>query len=362
MGWTLVPTTLAGSPVGQLRDAYDWTMTLGLSKVPTSTLRVRGDDPIAQYAHQDDLLLRVYDPEKVLRAHMLLAAVEEEGDETGMKMGLSFVGPAWRLDRRFLTTSPNGTTFTNQDKLVIVKSVLDSLNAANQTGIKTQSMSAGSTTTYTVEVLKSTLEVIQDLGDTLDGFDWVVDPIEPEATSEANVPYIGEFRGAATIGENQEEAVFEFATGKRNVRTWRHSKSWEGLGNRVFHVADSGVTAPGVPLIFAQDNTSITDRGLYEGIADATGLVDATLRQQLVAEHVAVRRVPRSLYQMTPTDDPSRVPQFGTDYDLGDIVTLRAAHGTIAHNGLIRVYGVTISRDINGKISQQPLLSPEGVE
>jgi hypothetical protein len=74
----------------------------------------------------------------------------------------------------------------------------------------------------------------------------------------------------------------------------------------------------------------------------ASDLAVQELRWQLIQEHVRVRKNPRQVIQFTPI-------AFGSDFDIGDIVTFRAAvQGEAWIDATFRVYRADVTIDPEG--------------
>jgi hypothetical protein len=76
------------------------------------------------------------------------------------------------------------------------------------------------------------------------------------------------------------------------------------------------------------------------------------MRNTLLNEHLTVRRNPRNIITFQPSIDPQdqgKLPQFGDIYDVGDIVTGRAAfNGSLRFDALFRCWGVEFTIEENG--------------
>jgi hypothetical protein len=88
----------------------------------------------------------------------------------------------------------------------------------------------------------------------------------------------------------------------------------------------------------------------------ASDIVVQELRWQILQEHVRVRKNPRQVIQFTPIRSDlagtitHSIPSFGFDYDIGDIVTFRAAvRGEARVDAKFRVYGADVSIEPEGE-------------
>lgn len=169
-----------------------------------------------------------------------------------------------------------------------------------------------------------------ELSTGLDGVDWEVRAVEPLV--DAYGTQLGVLIAKAFLGALKPHVVFEFGTGKKNVKTFSVVTDAGASANDITHLPsgfpDNATQLP----VELTDVDSIVARGLREDVLTEDVLTDA-LRTQLVQDHIAVRKVPRRTITFTPVDDPDpfgtaleerRVPRPFVDYDVGDIVTFRA--------------------------------------
>lgn len=358
--WSFVLTDLDLNPIGEVLNAYDRGLTIGLSRSGSASFTVRPDNQLLVDVFAGDTLLQVWQG-STLRFWGPLVSAQYGVDESGTNptVAINATSPAWRLALRLAGKSGAGTAY-NGDKAATAKTIIDVTNAENDTEILTTTVSCGSTGTYTAGPYKPVLTCISELANAFDGFDWYLTPLSDTAGK------IARFDAAANIGVQQDDTVFEYGVGRHNVRQITYLRDLGGIMNQAYHIPDAGAADPsGVKV--ATDATSITYRGLYESVVDSFGLVDATIRQNWVDENVAVRRDPRRVISMTPDFEdagrPGRIPELGNDYFLGDFVHARGQiFDTQLFDGFVRVYAVSVSVDNNGTATVVPTLVDEDSE
>lgn len=354
--WTYVLCKSNGDRIGEIRNAVERSVTLGINRVSTASFSILGSNALLLNLFAEDTLLQIWEDGNLLfYGDVLTPELATSGTAEPLTIKVNAVNPAWRLTRRILGKSKGGTNYTG-DKAAATKTMIDELNAESETGIKTQAVSSGSTGTYIAGPYKAALPCINDLAHGLDGFDWYMAPLLNQE------PKIALYEAAAVYG-SKRNAVFEFGTGASNVRQLTFLRDRSNLTNRAFHLPDEGIDAEGAEVLSKEDATSIASHGLYEEVTDGFGLTDKTLREGWLSEVIRVKKNPRFVVSMTQDidDGTGRVPKYGTDYGLGDFVHARAlVEGVTLFNGLVRVYQTKIDLDSNGTATVTPTLIEEG--
>lgn len=367
MTWTIVAADLAGTEVGELRQAADWTITpRPRLRVPTLQLKVRGDNILKPYLLAGETtLLKAYDPAGVLRFNgPLNPSIEQIREDASGSIAVIAAGGAIRLADRLVGKSRagfvQGTALAPVADSAIAAAVLAAVNADGPTGIVAGSMTGAAARFVGPWYLKSGLEAINELAAPLDGFDWEVVPLEPASNAGA----IGQLVTAPAFGQDRPNAVWEFGTGRRNVKSWRRAIQTDKVANRVWNMPPGWPDNQTQDLVSSSDAESIASRGLHEDVATADLAVDA-FRQQLVAEHVQVRRRPRHVITFEPTPEAAGGLVYRTDYEESDLVRFHAVEQTpifdssgVALLGyeetdeidiIARIYSVAFTRDDTGK-------------
>lgn len=350
--WTIEVTDLFGNVYGTPRT-FDRHFTFSLNAASTANFRVSLSDRWAPTLRGDTLVKGYYGAD--LLFHGLITSYERVLDAEGHRsIAVTASDPFFRLSKRVVNRTPLVAEVTG-DRGQVVKDQIDAANAVgpNQiTGVRTGAqvyLAGGASVTYGIAPYKFLGEIITELSTGSAGFDWRVMPIEP-VSSGGTFPYISDWYAEPVLGRHLEgDVIFEYGMGKKNLAEVRETGDLTGAATSVYHIADAGPDAPGSPVVVAIATGAEATRGRYEDVASAS-LTDNTLRQQLVDEHVVVRQNFRRAVSVTPARGrPPRVPEFWTDYDVGDFVEARATDET--GNWLdasMRLYEVDVAPDLHG--------------
>jgi hypothetical protein len=357
--WTYILTKLDHTPLGEVINAYERKASINLTKPSVATFTIRHDNPLLLPLFNEDTLLQVWQ-ESTIRywGPVVSANYVTQDDGSAPTVAVASADPGWRLTKRLAGKSSAGTKYTG-DKGKNAKEIVDATNADNETGIETTAGESGSTGTYTAGPYKPVLTCVEELAHGFDGFDWYMKPITGSSTK------IARFEVDDVIGENKPNAIFEYGTGKKNMRTLNYLRDLGGVCNRAFHLPDEGLLGSEA-VVKKEDATSIALRGLYEETVDLTNVTDLTMREQWAQNNVDVRKGARRVLSMTSdvadSDNPDHIPVPGTDYWLGDTVTARAViqeDNSVLFNGLVRVYAINVELNNNGTAKIAPVLVEE---
>jgi hypothetical protein len=224
-------------------------------------------------------------------------------------------------------------------------------------------------------------DIVQEISGNLDAPEWVIDPVLPRLWDPADVDSDDDFLSSGGLldypsprptillgrmrlgfplgGVVRENARFELGVGRANVSDYRRLTDANGVANWIMDPASdatgvtvarkTGETIPGDPAY----NALAVD--LMEQIS--SGLEVVPLRQQLIEEHLQIRRQAREIITFNPLSDLTGAPAYGVDYDLGDIVPFHAVHnGREEINAYFRVYGVNRSLSDDDELVDAPVL------
>lgn len=364
-------TNLDYVPQGELLNASDRVTNIALSKTDTATFKIRTDNPLADLCISLEGYVKVY-RDGSLTFYGSLYTAEESVDEQGAYITCSAVSPAFQFQKRFLY--PNTIVYT-ADRAAITATLMGNLNtqfasyyagpfsgvedyrAIGETGIDATVLpvSSGSTISYNVGTIKSMADIISELSSGTQGFDWRLVPHENFSGGVVTGSTIAYFTAAQTLGSTKPEAVFEFGTGRNNIKAYTRTVSRDTQANRIYHVGPSGA---------ATIDYSIPSFRRWNAAEDHinTDINDAAAAADLAAQHIYVRKEPRTTISFTPSGDygDSRLPKFGVDYGIGDVITGRAvSNGSTRFNGLFRVWAVSLAVDNNGIETTTLTLTPE---
>jgi len=355
--WTFELCKLDGTPIAEVRNATQRSLALAINRACTASFQVRADNDILVPLFEDDTKLKVWE-DKTLRYFGYVTSCEfGEGESTLVK--INSADAAWKLSRRLAGKSAGGTKYEG-DKAKSARKIINEANGEGDSGVRVLAeaeYSAAGSGTYVAGPYKPVLGCINDLAHGFDGFDWRMEPYTGELATKT-VTFIGK----TTIG-GTSSAVFERGWGQKNVRQMSYVRDLSGLTNRAFHLPDQGLESEGASVKVKNDAASEAHRGRFETVVDGYGLTDSTFREKWLEEVVRVRKNPRYVAAMTLDfdDGTGRVPQYGVDFNLGDLVTARAVinDNVTLFNGQARVYQVKFNINEQGTSTVTPVLLDE---
>jgi hypothetical protein len=357
MAWEFVLTDLAGTVIGEIKNADSRKVTLPHLRVPTASFTLPLWHTHASAIMDQDCLLRCYRTDartstRTLAFHGPIITAEENG-EAGQTIAVNAAGPYWRLARRHIGTTVAGISWgvgTPVDLGLIAHNILDAVNGVNFTGIDKGTRTGTSTGTYGPVWLKPAAEAIAELSAGVSSFEMAVVPSEPTGSGGVGGwPRIGLMNIAPTIGTTRSDAIFEYGDGSRNIVSYNRKVDREGMANRIFISVQGWPDTPegGELLIQRDDTTSQTNRGMFEAIANDNGVINGALRTQLADFHMVYRKNPRQ--QITFKPAPNTYPSPLVDYGVGDTVRARAVvRGNLRFDALFRVWGLSFEIDSTG--------------
>lgn len=346
--------------LGEIRNATERQLTLGISRAATAQFSVRVDNPMfVELFREEDRKLQIYDG-ATLRFNGYITSSELGDGNTAPTVKINAADAAWKLAHRLSGKSKAGTKYEG-DKAKSARKIINELNGEADSGVKVEAegaYEAGGSGTYVAGPYKTTLACVNDLAHGFDGFDWRMEPYIAEESKA------GIFVAKTVIG-SASNAVFERGYGQKNVRSISYVRDVNTMVNRAFHLPDQGLEAEGSEVKMKNDAASEAFHGRFESIAEANGLSDSTLRERWLEEVIRVRKNPRYVVGMTLdyNDGTGRVPQYATDFNLGDTATARAVfNGETLFNGLVRIYQVRFEINEAGTATVTPVLVDEGGE
>lgn len=367
MAYRFEASTLTGQALGAVeRFTGDRTVSFGLSRPTTCSFTLRLDDELVDILQRDPCRIRVYDTNRSpsLVGHLDLVDDEEVAREGGLStVQFNCSDQWWLLANRYFGTTrtgySQGTALAPVERGAIAKAILDALNTVRETGLRSNASVVPAGSTYVAGwTFKQAAEAFSELASTLDGFEWVIDPIEYTAGK------VGDFKTYGALGIYQENAAFEYGDGRLNVQSYRSPRTRQTQANKAYSLPSGWPDNTAESYVFQFDQPSIDKWLLVEDVVP--GDLVAQLRQQLVDEHVRVRKEPRKLWEFEPIlqtgDDDIRVPVFGVDYDVGDLVPLRikvrvGGELVTRFDGVVRVFQVTVTIDPEGNVKANTVVA-----
>jgi len=376
MTWSAVIVTDSnGTALGEIPDLKDRRISYRLRKSTAGGFAVPLRHKLADALLEGDVIVKLYenvDGIDVLRVSAPVQAAEEVVQGERATVAVTYASPSSELGDRLCGKSTTGVSFSaGTQRGDAAAQLLDTTNAEAPTLLRrgtigaTGALPAGGVGPWRYKPIS---EAWQELYSPLDGYDWEDRPVEPAI--DATGPYCGLLDIWAAKGGQPDGVIFEYGTGRHNVKGYRRPVTRQGMANQVFSLPPGfpDNIAAGDTVLSKNDPTSIGTYRLREQVIGSDISV-AALRQQLVDEHVRVRKTPRQVIKIDPQPAGFRlaggrkvhVPRFKVDFDTGDVVTFRAVkYGRVRFDGLVRVFGADIALSDTGVATVSPILELEG--
>lgn len=357
--WNWILADQLGVEIGEILNPKDVSATIPLGRLPVASQRIRMDNPLADRVIEDGRTIKGY-RNGVLRYHGFVIGLEETADEDGTQsIVINSVSGGWRLQYMLLgkhavksaAGSHDGYTYNNTlpagsaDIGDIIEDMFIDITG-NPWGpmVILGTIDPSSTLVYGPVYYKPMLEAITELAFSTGApeFEW-----EPVETSIHASRPIAQLNGHyPRMGFDNSTAIFEFGAGKNNIQSWGRTTSWDTMLNAGYMLPEGYPTTAEQPKS-AFNTPSLSAFGNFQGVVE-TEVIEATARQSLINEHVALRGAPRRIVTIKPKADT--VPQPFDDYNLGDTIFVRIMAGErVLLNAGLRVYGMTFTPDINGR-------------
>jgi hypothetical protein len=338
-------------------------LNLALNKVNTASFQIRLDDPLGEPVMATLGYLKIYFNKVLIFFGPIITATEVgEGDVENASVQVNASGPEWIFAQRLAARTKAAAVKSEPAPELsdIFAEYIVACDAENDTHIwfPSEAISGGSTFGYETPLYRQPSEILNDMVNTTDGFDWRVTPIENYFAGGVSSSKIGKFEAAKVLNTFQPGTIFEWGTGLHNVTAYSRAVDRSTLLNRAYHILSEG---PEVEHgLITSDPTlgkeSIERWGLQEGVISAS-LLNESMRQELVNEHVTVRRNPRQTITFQPNADPV-TPSLGRDFNLGDSVTARIGYqGSLRYQSMVRVWAAEFTLDENLKETHTLVLS-----
>lgn len=355
--WQFILTDLSGNQIGEVLNCPQRQLIRSLSAPSTASLTMPVTSPLlGPVLTQSDLMnMKVYRNSILMFHGPVLSAELATDDATSTPtVAVTAADPSWRFTKRDAGKSKSGTPFSGTDRLTIAESLITTANGEGETGVQVLGQTCGSTAVYIAGPYKPLDQCIADMGQTLGGFDWRIDPIEYASGK------IGQFKAAAVLGTTQSSAVFEYQ-GKANARAPNYQRSITDMVNKVYSIPDGG-PADALGVLAQFDGASITARGIYEEVEDTSNITNSSLRTDVLKDHIKYRKNPRQVLSFAPdfNDYSGRVPEYGVDYQIADLVRGRVIYNQVPLvDGFVRLYKMQFDIDESAKETLTPTLVNE---
>lgn len=351
MAWRTIVTDLAHVPIGELLNASDRRILKPLSRLDTASVTIRTDNPLADTLLSTECYLKII-RDGVTEFHGPVVQADETVDKSDGKATISAIGGGWELTKRLAGKSTTGTVFSSAtDRAQIMKALIDTTNTESETGVDTgfYVLTSGSAISYVAGPYRKIMDILTELGQSTDGYDWRIVPIDNFSGGAVTSQKIGRLMIAPVIGTQKPEAIFEHGIGRNNVASYRSSTTRETQATKVFHTIADGTGISGVA-----DAPTLAKWGLLEDLAQID-ITDTPQRQNFLNEVVGVRKDPRRIVEFTPhiSNGPMTVPTYGRDFDIGDQVVARSVRsGRVRFNAWFRVWAVELTMSENDEERQ----------
>jgi hypothetical protein len=350
MAWRFEASTLGHVRQGEIEQATGRNVSEVMRKSRSATFAVDFAHPMADLFMSCDCLVQVFDENNTCRFNGPVLTPQEDSSEEQNKIVVTAFDPSVDLLDRLCGKDPKGFTMGTAvnpvDSIAIVKSLIDVTNIF-ETGIDTSGMTGTASKVFVGPYYyKPILNVMNELANVLDGFDWTVVPQRVIADK------IGVLVAAGAFGGPKPDAVFEYGDGLLNVESYSRAVDRTSLLNAAYSLppgfpdnATQNVIAPDINNGTA-DSSSIIKRGLHEGVVAGDFSADS-LRTKLMQENVRLRKQPKQQITFKPKSYLSgTTPVFGRDFGLGDVVPFRATvNGKKRIDIESRVYGCSHDLD-----------------
>lgn len=352
MGWTfgLVDPSINKS-LGEIPDCTERRVFFPLSRPDGASFKVTLDNRFADRLLECKDFVIVHDARGQIMLHGPIVTAEEDGTEDGPQTVAVTVGsPFWWLGGHLIGKSHAGTSFNGADSIQVLRTILNEANAEFNTYIGLADSGAAGAVTVGPWHYKPADEAFLEVVRTLGGPDWSLQYLD---VGQVHTPgmKVADMRLAAARGADRSNTVFlEYGTGKLNLKGYKRAVSRAGLLTRSYGLP------PGFPetteaVTVSADPTLEATYGRWDAVVP-NDIIDPTMRQNLQAEHVRLRRQPRQVITLTPYRDDSpqiKGPTGIGDAEPGDLVTARAvARGATRFDAKFRIYQWAFDIDLEG--------------
>jgi hypothetical protein len=385
--WTLVLYNHLGKQLGGIDNAHERTFTFQFNAPQTITFVLDTSNAAVKriLEHREEALYVALLCFNVLVMTTEITGLNLVGSTDTKSLMVTCTETMWtRLMPRLVGKSLAGyEVAAATDKLTIIKTLVEALNAESagnfSTGITPANKTLGVTTTYPKVNYKPFREIIEELAFTSSGFDfWQVSTMNGSPGEYSN-NVTGVLEYSTLKGKNRsvegglssgEMVVFEYGYGTRsNVQTYGYSSDYTLLANSVYAIP-SGFPTSNYGAGVNSSNVASEKLFGYRDMVSSANISTKTLAEILVEDTINITRLPRQqfVFQPMPKGTPG-VPEFRAaaalstgSYEVGDIVTARVKDsGVTLLNAQVRVYANTIVLDDSGGQTETLVLT-QGAE
>jgi hypothetical protein len=347
--WKFVITDGTGVRIGEPRAYVRTLANIGPSRTAAASFRIRADDPLWSAIAADETKLKVYNSAEQLCFYGPVLTDEETAEGQGATVTVTAADMSIEFLSRYTgkDTTGVGTKHTAKDSGQIVFDDLQTINVNEQaTGIVPGTKETFTTRTVTY-LWKRFMDELAELGAIAGSYEWelrYVDGAPPAVYLDLK----------ALVGSDRSHDLFlEYGTGKANCARYKRVRTREKKATRVWALGSGTPTISALAFDAAYETT-----GRWEDVLSLGDVTDAAMLDALAAAHVAIRKRPRTVVELTPF--PKKAPRYGVDWFSGDRCTARAVvNGQARVSGVARIWGATITIDEQGGEKPTLQLVPE---
>jgi hypothetical protein len=377
--WDFIIGDRFGNPLAELTNATAREVYLPLSRIATGNFTVQTNNPnVNLLRSMDQVTIKTYRDGILMTNGPCVPSYNKSVSATSRTVQFNFASAGWRLARRIipssksvagvtypadLATNPNDTTDIGAMAVAMINDCnTEVLPAgvtvmASDTGVRIGVVGVMGNTSVGPWNYKNALQGISDVSALLNGFDWLIEPTEA-LQDELGVQF-GLFNAQLALGQIRPNVWFEYGDGKANVSAFTEVGDVSAVGNRFYSLPSGFPGSPATDVITDLNVSAINNSGVIYEDTLSNDLTTVAAQQQLVDENLLIRAFPRIVITFQPTVDqtPGVIPQYGTDFFLGDAVGFRAVeYGNETVNGYFRLYACKFDIDDQGNEIMTPTL------
>lgn len=336
--WVLGLYDVNGNLRADLSMATNRSITYQLNQPAVASFDIPVTHPAAAYTMPGSMYLKAY-REYPAGTRSLRFYGPVWADETSTGSGLNStrvtcMDPLIYLSKRFTSAA-----FTATDRGSIIKTVVDTANTLNDTGILTDPSYISTSTTLTADYSQehpTILDLIGQYSDALDGCDTAVVPQELSAGK------IGKLYVYARQGSAKTSAIFGYGSATiNNCLSMNRTRNAANITNDVYGQGDASYSE------WQNATSQNAYRRLVEFISFSGETNEANLSVR-TQRYLDTHKDPDAVAEHSVTPGP-RAPRLFTDFVVGDTVPLHCSVGGLSYQVNQRVYGVTLSIDEAGR-------------
>ncbi len=337
--WQMGLYNQAGNLLADLSLATDRQLTLQLNQPTVCSFTLPLTSSAANLVEPGSTFIKAYRTDltntKTLRFYgpVWVDELQTSGGNGIDQIAVTAFDPMIYLSRRYTTSA-----FANTQRGTIIKTILDTTNTANDTGIQTNSALIASSATISVDYAEENptiLDVITQHSEALDGVDVGVSPIEYSAGKIAQLNVYNR-RGIIRQG-----AVFAYGANTiSNCVSVTRTRNADMVANYVIGTAELGS-------VTYQDATSRNTYKRLETVVSYTQETSSSVLANRTKYYLDTHTDPSMVAEYSITPGP-RAPRVFDDFEVGDTVPVVFDQGVVFQTTQ-RVYSVSVNIDDTGR-------------